>query len=257
MAIGPPRSGTTLIANAMMAHSRVAGVMEPWHRRRREGFCETAPDALSPFLAEPVTNEIECLIVKETTTRVQNVDLALSFLRNCREAGQYSGLVVILRCPLTAYLSQVEASEKLWPEKKLNQVTPETFARFSSGVREGLLQVASAAGAQHSRVVTYESFCSDPEGELARLMALVPLPLQPARQLSFKAASGGDPKTREKAGAIRVGDRSAEVAALEDRFASAKPMRFMTRVRGLVLEAAGQVPDRELLDQLALACLRD
>jgi hypothetical protein len=257
--IGPPRSGTTLIAHAIMSHPAVCGILEPYHGRRASGFVDTSPQGLLRACAVQTAGRPH-LFVKETTTRPENGQLLLELLGRARGDGLYTGLVIILRCPFAAYLSQVEASSTLWKQKHFTEVDDRTFGAFASGVKEGLKTVCIQARQQHFRLVSYEAFCRNSEQELARLMALVPLPLDAARQLSFvppaNVRRGGDPKTHQKAGAISPTERAADVAEAMARFARHPQGRFMRQLRELTLEAVCVEPDWRVLDSLSLITLR-
>ena len=127
--IGLPRSGTTLIHRAMAAHSRADGVIEPYQAGRAQGYCTTD---LSRFLVDHriAPDADRALIVKETTTRSANVQHLFELLASAQLLGVYVGLVLILRCPFEAYLSQIEASRRLWKEKKLISHSVSTFKTF-------------------------------------------------------------------------------------------------------------------------------
>lgn len=163
--------------------------------------------------------------------------------------------MLILRCPFAAYLSQVEASSNMWGEKKLTEVSQRTFAVWANSLRKTLGTLSNQARAQHFRVVSYEAFCARPAAETARLMALIPERLEPARQLSFRPPKdmrrGGDPKTREKAGKIARSDRGARITALKSELGRSPEMRFMNELRRIVMQSACQIPDREVMDQLS------
>eukprot|EP01031_Cornospumella_fuschlensis_P045069 gene45069-55129_t len=227
--LGPPRSGTTLIAHAMMAHPEATGLIEPYQVRREGGYAQTDPAALLRDFRLDLTATPH-VFVKETTTREANVIHLLELLRTAQAQGIYTGLVVILRCPFSAYLSQIEASRTLWKNKLFTE-----------------------ARAQHFRIVSYEAFCARPEVELARLMALVPLRLD-ARQLRFtppeKISGGGDPKTLAKAGSIVMESREAEADAVRERFAQHPGTPFFTALQTLVRERVGNAPDGDVLDEL-------
>ena len=251
--IGPPRSGTTLIANAMLSHSEVTGIIEPFQTRRLQDYIKTDfATMLDDFGVDCSGNPH--LIVKETTTRQQNASLTMEMLKKARDRGLYTGLVIVLRCPFSAYLSQVEASQTLWKETKLPEVSEETFSRFAKSLRNGLLKVCLAARAQHYRMVSYEAFCKAPADELARLMALIPLRLERQAQLSFRPPQdtrpGGDPKTRTKRGRITPTPRDEEVAEVICRFAGSPEERFCQQLRGIVLRSVCREPDSVALDRL-------
>lgn len=250
--LGPPRSGTTLIAHAMMAHPEATGLIEPYQVRREGGYAETNPLALLRDFGLDIGSTPH-IFVKETTTRESNVTHTLDLLRTARSLGIYTGLVLILRCPFSAYLSQVEASRTLWKNKHFTEISEETFGVFASHVRARLALICAQARAQHFRMVSYEAFCAHPAVELARLMALVPLRLDP-QQLRFtrpdKITGRGDPKTITKAGGIVVDNRDAEADALAERFRGHPGGPFFNGLRRLVCERIGHAPDGDVMDEL-------
>lgn len=253
--IGPPRSGTTLIANTFMSHSTVSGVMEPYQRRRKRD--DTGSTDLDAFVTENKVTSLATrphLAVKETTTRLANVDLSLDLMQAAAARDIYTGLVLILRCPFSAYLSQVEASKEMWGEKKLIEASKQTFRRWARGQKESLKKLTDHARAQHYRIIGYEAFCANPGPEMARLMALIPERLE-SGQMSFtppdSVIAGGDPKTREKSGKIELSDRADRIAALDDKVGPCPERKFLRDLRKIVLDSACKDPDRVTLDHLS------
>lgn len=250
--IGPPRSGTTLIANTVMSHSKVAGLIEPWHRHRDEGYATTDPAHLMAENELRPTPDRPHLAIKETTTRGGNVDLSLKLLQTAADQGIYPALIMILRCPFATFLSQVDASRQMWREKKLAEASQDSFERWANAQRRALKKITDQARAQHVRLISYEAFCAQPKSELARLMALFPERVESA-QLQFRPpkGAGGDPKTRDKAGGIDPTDRSAEIATLMDQITPGPELRFCRKLRGIVLNHMCAEPDQVTLDRLS------
>ncbi len=251
--IGPPRSGTTLIANTFMSHSKVAGLIEPWHRRRDEDYATTDParlmaeNGLTPSPGQPH------LAIKETTTRGVNVDLSLKLLQTAADQGIYPALIVILRCPFAAFLSQVEASRQMWREQKLTEASQDTLGRWVNAQSRALKKITDHARAQHFRLISYEAFCAHPASEMARLMALIPERLE-ADQMQLRPPAGmaaGDPKTRAKAGRIELTDRSPAIAELIETVGPGKPLDFCQQLRKIVLDHVCHEPDAVTLDRLS------
>lgn len=251
--IGPPRSGTTLIANTFMSHSKVAGLTEPFHRRREAGYATTDPAALMAENGLAPSPGQPHLAVKETTTRGANVDLSLALLDRAGAQGIYPALILILRCPFAAFLSQVDASRGMWRERKMTEATSETFGRWAMAQRRALKKITDRARAQHFRLISYEAFCAAPEPEMARLMALIPERLEDA-QMQLRppggAAAGGDPKTRAKAGRIELTDRGPEIAGLIETVGPGPALDFCQSLQSLVTEEVCRAPDRAVLDRL-------
>ncbi len=254
--IGPPRSGTTLIANTFMSHPGVSGVMEPFQRRRKSTIGSTD---VKGFLLENSAdlkqlNDRPNIAVKETTTRLANSEMSFALMRAFAEMNIYTGLILILRCPFTAFLSQVEASSRLWAERKLTEPTPRNFDAFMTGQRTALTHVTNHSRSQHYRVVSYEAFCATPSVELARLMALIPLRVH-ADQLQFKRPDGvlpgGDPKTNLKSGKIDVSDRSHETHEFMEMVKGSSSFRFAEVLRRIVCDSVCNEPESVVMDRLS------
>lgn len=252
--IGPPRSGTTLIANTFMSHSRVTGLIEPYQRNRADGYDCTDPVQVMADHGLTPHPDMPHLAMKETTTRLANVELSFAFLERATQQGMYPALVLILRSPFAAFLSQVEASREIWREQKMTEASRKAFRQWIRGQQRGLKYISDRARAQHVRLVTYEGFCANPSAETARLMALIPERLD-AAQLKLRppkgAVTGGDPKTRAKAGRIELTDRSADIAALIKEIGPCDELSFALMLHDILIKHAGQEPDIATLDRLA------
>jgi hypothetical protein len=236
----------------MAAHSHIDGVIEPYQARRAEPFTVTAlPQFLEEFKITP--DAARALVVKETTTRTVNVQHLFGLMASAQAAGIYTGLVIILRCPFEAYLSQIEASRAFWKEKKLVEHSAAGFNTFAGVARKGLLEVVIRARRQHVRIVSYERFCAAPAAELARLMALIPYRWEP-QQLAPRSGPaerrGGDPKTYEKGNQIAQTDRTAEVMKLIEELRGQPGLPFFAALRRLALEDACHLPDSTTLERL-------
>lgn len=257
--IGPPRSGTTLVANSLISHSQASGIIEPYQVRRDENYSETDPmRVISDFKVNVST--FPNIFIKETTTRAKNVESIFKLLENAKERGIYTGLIIILRNPYEAYLSQVEASSKIWKQKRMTTISENTFDVFSMALLGGLRRICKHARAQHFRLVSYEGFCASPETELSRLMALVPLKLEKP-QLNFsppgKIGPGGDPKTEEKAGSISRDSRKEAVADLRSRFTDRPLFGFFEVLNMLIQNTLGKAPDKQVIDELTRISLKN
>ena len=99
-----------------MSHSTVYGILEPFQQRRKEPYKVTD---IGTFIKDYEINveRKPNFVIKETSTRLENVQLALLAAKNAQDQDINTGLIIVLRCPFECYLSQVEASEKLWKEK--------------------------------------------------------------------------------------------------------------------------------------------
>src|SRR5579862_2426540 len=78
--VGLPRSGTTLLASMLGAHSRINAIFEPWnrrsdpnHRHTSLGRGHTLDDFLRHFHIR-MSRKQDVLLIKETTTELIYID---------------------------------------------------------------------------------------------------------------------------------------------------------------------------------------
>lgn len=250
--IGPPRSGTTLVANSFSSHSKVTGILEPYQRGRHDNDIET--DFIKLLSKNEISNFVTTphIAVKETTTRIANVELMVKLLQSAAQHQIYSGLVLIFRCPFASYLSQVSASKNRWAEKNMTEETEQSIITWARSQRNALRAVAHHARSQHFRLLSYENFCAQPSSELARLMALIPENLQ-IHQLQFRPPKDmvgtADPKTREKSGGIQQTDYAEKIEDLLERYSHLQCMNFLRPYRDIVLDRIGKDSDLKVLDE--------
>ncbi|WP_179214763.1 hypothetical protein [Octadecabacter ascidiaceicola] len=255
--IGPPRSGTTLIANTFMSHSTVCGVHEPYQHGRANGYGTTD---FADFKADHSLDFTDTpnLALKETTTRLRNVELSLELAQNVQNSGTYTSLILILRCPFEAFLSQVEASRDHWEEKKLTDITEESVAHFFDRQRAPLRLICENARRFHFRIVSYDSFCASPETETARLMALIPVPMEPHQKDLMPDAAGlalPDPKFASSRGGITKTDRAMSVDHLIETYQHVPSVKFAMALRALIALDVKKITDVEKLDALTALVL--
>ena len=129
-----------------------------------------------------------------------------------------------------------------------------SLANWAIAQKKAIRILADHADAQHVRLISYEKFCQHPTAELARLMALIPVNLQP-HQLLFRPPKDvigvADPKTREKSGGISVSDYSGAVDDLIVRYKSIPEMSFLLEIREIFLKRIGREDDRLVVDALS------
>lgn len=255
--IGLPRSGTTVIHRAIAAHDKVDGVIEPYHLKRQTDYGTTD---LPQFMTDhEITDDPDrTLLVKETLTRPKNAQLMTALLASARDNNVHSGLVMILRCPFQAFLSQVEAHETLWKNARAFGRTQDSIKSFAINSSRGLRIVCQNLRMPHFRVVHYGQFCLTPTEELARIMAMVPLRFQRS-QLDLRLKKGerkqGDPKTYQRGSEIAETQRSEDVKRLISEFSEADGMAFLLGFQALVDASAQGLSDRAFLDRLTEFCL--
>lgn len=256
--IGPPRSGTTLIANTFMSHSTVRGALEPYQRGRADGYETTEPAVFLEDLRLDIT-KMPNLAIKETTTRLRNVELSLELAQNVQRSGVFTGLILILRCPFEAFLSQVEASRDHWDEKKITEISEESVATYFNRLPATLRLICENARQFHFRIVSYDSFCAAPETETARLMALIPVPMEPHQKDLMPDETiieKADPKfASSRGGGIKKTDRAIAVDHLMETYAHLPSVKFAKALRALIALDAKKMTDIEKLDALTALAL--
>jgi hypothetical protein len=244
--MGLPRSGTTIISRVIGGHSQVKAAIEPYHSRKQEQY-EVVN--FSAFLADGggVTDG-QSLMVKETTTRLENVNLSLSLLRSAVSYDVRPLALLVLRSPVEAYLSQVEAAQTKWnprPDFNYAESWVEVFAKVALRTLHAFL-----IGAQryHKRVILYRRFINQTREETRRVMAAFPYFLEPS-QLDLISARGpgvGDPsawKSNEITGDSVV-KRMPQVQKFSSDFSGNKLARSLVKLDLAIAEWA-ETPDAD------------
>ena len=226
----------------------VDAIVEPYQAGRFDNYETTSVSTLCED-HEIETSEDRHLFLKETTTRIHNPRLVTELLKNTRALGVYTGLILVMRSPYEAYLSQVEASSTKWLESLMPDVSEETFTQFARGSIGALAHIAWHARAQHHRIVSYRQFCENPANELARLMGLFPLRLEtPQLQLGKTRHRGGDAKAYSSE-RIEFSDRSTEIENLKQIVSKSPFSNSMERLHQLY-EEMPRLADDTVLDRL-------
>ncbi len=261
--LGLPRSGTTIIARCVGLHSRVALIIEPYHRRRHQNYLETDYQKLcaDDGVEVPAAGS---LLIKETYSRKENVEQPMLCLEQAAAQGVHAGLVLVLRSPVEAFLSQVEAVETFWKEKVDCNNSAESIDAFWRAAKRSLNIIRTRMFSFSRRLVLYDRFLCEPEQELVRMMGLFSYGLE-AAQLApdpirwRKIASlGGDPKSadlRRGISAESKTDRRAQVSEFALKYQANANARLMMRIHRLLEELVkGEVyDDEEVANQFFLA----
>jgi hypothetical protein len=209
--MGLPRSGTTIISRVLGGHSQIKTAMEPYHSRRDDPYTVVDFDAFLKDFGNVTSNQ--SLMVKETTTSADNVELCLSLLRSSVSHGVRPLVLLVLRSPVEAYLSQVEAAETLWKEKPDFQYGERWIEIFAKMSLKYLHRFLIEADRYHKRVILYKRFISSSRDETRRLMAAFPYSYEPQQsELTQRKGMPGDPKAwqsesvSEEVGSKRTSD---------------------------------------------------
>lgn len=254
--IGLPRSGTTLIHRTIASHDKVDGLIEPYHGKKQSDYQVTD---LAQFMVDHQIDDDpdRALVVKETLTRPKNAHMLTGLLKSARDHNVHTGLVLILRCPFQAFLSQVEAHETLWKTPRAFGRTEASIKSFALNTSRGSRIMCENIQAPYFRVVHYGQFCQSPTEETARMMAMIPLQFQ-RFQLDQRLKKGerrqGDPKTYQRGSDISETKRTDDVNRLIAEFPDATGMAFLLGLQGLVKASAEGMPDRMFLDRLTEFC---
>jgi hypothetical protein len=241
--MGLPRSGTTIISRVIGAHSKIRSVIEPYQSNRSNGYSTVDFD---DFVRDHGgIDKNQSLLVKETTTRPHNVDCSLQLLANAVTRRIRPLAIVILRSPIEAYLSQVEASNELWDQtSKADHSGRRFLISFINGSLVGLYRFIRGAARYHRRVVMYNQFIRNPQGETRRLMAAFPYLFETSQlDLQKPQSAPGDP-TALRATQIshqNSSKRKAGVEAFAANFKEVGAADALLRLHGVYTEWAQQV----------------
>jgi hypothetical protein len=268
--MGLPRSGTTLLTRHIGAHSRIAVVMEPYQRRRRIGYTQTQLQELCTDFKVEVPSA-GGILIKETGTRSVNIDLVLKTLGSAAEQGHPTGIILMLRSPIEAYYSQIEAFQTYWKDRfrvddKGNAAArfgdhEDSVARFWMEARRSFQFLHREIYRFPFRISFFHRFLADPKHELSRLMAFFPVELEAsqfdAESARKKGLRGGDPKAWDRSKAVSpssVTDRSGKFEEFRTRFANHPAGSQMLRIHHCItkLQRAALFDDDEICARLFL-----
>jgi hypothetical protein len=258
---GMPRSGTTIISRLIANHSRVQAVIEPYQSRRATNYSESDPLKLSQDFALQV-REASSLLVKETLTRTENIERLQRLLETSSGAGQRGAYIFVLRSPLEAFLSQVEAVKTFWAKPTNFSETDASIRSFWRIFCRSMECYLTFALRFHHRFIVYDRFKSFPREEIGRAMTLFGYPLEET-QMDISAAQpdfGGDPKARRALPeAVSADDhaRADAVARISRKFAKLEEFSAMRAMHLYVKEiAVEQPPSLTIITDLALIARR-
>jgi hypothetical protein len=255
--LGLPRSGTTLLTRMIGLHSAVDTIVEPYHVGRREGFNLTSLPEFAKAKGVALTGH-RTLLVKETFQRPENISLSHALLTDAAKRGVNCVVIVILRSPIEAFLSQVEAAQTLWKDKSGLAATTQQAATYWSRMRSALhVGARTALGVTH-RVVTYDALLADPRAEMQRLMSSIGYDAEEA-QITLegeKKITGGDPKAYTPGRGVSPDsrtDRSSEVAAFRSEMEKDATLASMLSFDNYIQKLRpGSPSDTEILTDIFL-----
>lgn len=197
--IGLPRSGTSTLFKSLAKDINIYGITEPYQIERNSNYSVVEIDQLI-LDSKLVYNNEDTLLVKETTTRRNNVKYVNELILNSINKGVACVSIVILRSPFEAFLSQAHASKNIWQENKLANINEDEFIHFFKIHSQNLLEHLKLINKVTTRITTYNRLTNDPNNEVKRLVASLGLPYT---EVDKKTSIGGDPRANKSKGIIK------------------------------------------------------
>lgn len=157
-----PRSGTTMLTAAFAAAPDVTAVYEPFNSDKGERWREgtmTLDRLLEDYDVDTAGRSL--LVVKETSTKVEYVDLMRQVLEDAQPP-LHSSLLVILRNPLHCFLSQVQGRRDWWHRPDL-QVSAQLFDSWAGHTIRGLKRTFDLLHDVGGMCVSYSALVRRPD----------------------------------------------------------------------------------------------
>jgi hypothetical protein len=157
-----PRSGTTMLTAAFAAAPDVTAVYEPFNSDKRERWREgtmTLDRLLADYDVDTAGRSL--LVVKETCTKLDYVDLTRQVLEDAQPP-RHSSLLVILRNPLHCFLSQVQGRREWWDRPDL-QISAQLFDSWSGHTIRGLKRIFDLLHDVGGMCVSYSALVRRPD----------------------------------------------------------------------------------------------
>ncbi len=235
--VGMARSGTTLLCSVLGVHSRIKAVYEPYNANKNRSL--PAKLGIDGFFTEFPTEMKgkEILLVKETATQIAFIDRTADLLRSIRPPIR-ADLILLLRNPLHAFLSMLEAQKKWWGGA--HEISAEAFQSWAEHNLVALARLLQMGGQFNALVVSYENLVADKDRLVPALMHELGLEFED-RQLNFekyvdKGQVRGDITIAAEPSAIsdeRVKRRALELAEVSERIKDAAHYPRMAEIARL------------------------
>jgi len=192
------------------------------------------------------------VLVKETFTRERNIHLVRDLLENSSRNCLRSAHILVLRSPLEAFLSQIEATEQYWTKAKNFAETEKSLKSFWTVFSKCMECYLDFALRFHRRVIVYDRFVGQPAEEIGRAMGLFGYQFERSQMDLNSAMSGfgGDPKAKAAYPEVIAGGdrfRAEGVARISGRFASMPEFASMRSLHEYIKHIATVSPPSELI----------
>lgn len=240
--LGLARSGTTLLCSMLGVHSAIEAVYEPFNASKdRELPAQIGIDRFFAEFPTPMGNK-NILLVKETATRIAFLDRTADLLRSVAPPLQ-AHLIVLLRNPLHAFLSNLEAQKKWWGGA--HELSAEALQGWAHHNLPALARLLHLAREFNAIIVSYECLVADKERVLGVLMHQLGLGVQQP-QLTFeqhldKGRVRGDVTIATEPFPVsdeRVKRRAAELEAADEQLRQAPQYQRIAKIADLIQDFA-------------------
>jgi len=248
---GMPRSGTTIISRLVANHSRVRKIIEPYQRRRASQYSQTNIQLLCSDFDVREESGVS-LLVKETTTRLANIENLSALMETSARKGYRVGYICVLRSPWEAFLSQVEAVETLWSVRSAFGKKEISLRNFWNTFTRSVRTLRQAMQEMDGRFVVFDCFLERPEDETRSLMQLFGYEFE-TNQMKLERADpafGGDPRAGATIGPVSPDPgqaRSAQMAELENLFGKMPEYAAIQKMHAFVKSAAEKQPQQKAI----------
>ncbi|MEM1144795.1 MAG: methyltransferase domain-containing protein [Pseudomonadota bacterium] len=177
--VGLPRSGTTLTAALLGAHSGHITCFEPWNQDAASAPSpEISPAQLCDHFGLGAEASQSTLVVKETSVDFEGIQWLARFLETNRDTYRIH-IVWILRCFRHGYLSFIEAGQKHWGNADM-VLGPGSYFRWVTRSQRAVGLLKELASSYPTTLFTYEHLACDQETTLSAICDAIDLTYEPA-----------------------------------------------------------------------------
>ncbi len=217
---GLPRSGTTVLAAQLDAHSELELFFEPYnaHKNAPPAIAESVlrfREQMAALYGLRRRGAVRATGFKETTISPESIAwMEAAAAAAARECPVH--VVWIVRDPVHVALSLVDGARKWWGHQDM-RFDAESFTRFLQGSERSLARLCPFFERYGGSLISYEALAEEPEALLARLMPELGLRFE-ARQLHYHEVGNQERKVMGDLGVARQPQpMNAESIRLRDR----------------------------------------